>query len=477
MAQALSGPPDPPSDLERARRLLARHFGHTGFRPAQQRVVAAVLSGADVLGVLPTGAGKSVCFQVPALLAPGLTLVVSPLISLMQDQVDAVRRRGIAAGYVNSTLDRNAQDLILRQAGSGSLRLLYVAPERLERLTRELGRVGARPARLVVDEAHCISEWGHDFRPAYRRLGLARSALGWPQVVALTGSATVEVREDIRTSLRLGQSAGGNPGRWNAFVESFDRPNLFFEVCRVGSQTERLAALVGQLRRQRGPAIVYAPTRNITEALVRVLWRLGFRAAAYHAGLTKDERSRALARFIGGEIPVMVATCAFGMGIDKPDVRMVLHWTLPATPESYYQEAGRAGRDGAAARCLALHAPGDGVLHRLQAEVTLPDEKTLVRAWHDPAFRSSLPAAVRTSVERLRSELRPESGTVDWGPVRRRRRLARRRIEAVHRYATSRSCRRASLIGWFGERLEACSGCDRCSPRRRRLWFGAGPEM
>jgi ATP-dependent DNA helicase RecQ len=444
--------------LEPARQLLARHFGFPDFRPPQRRVIASVLAGEDVLGVLPTGAGKSVCFQIPAMLTPGLTLVVSPLISLMQDQVDAARRRDLPAGFVNSTLDSDAQREAVQRVAAGAWRILYAAPERLPRLTTDLRTVGARVTRLVVDEAHCISEWGHDFRPAYRRIGEARRLFGSPQLLALTGSATESVRDDIRTSLG---TDGVRPFRLH--LESFDRPNLRFVVRPVRDERDRLRALLRELARERGAVIVYAATRNVTEALARILWDQGHVALPYHAGLTKQRRARTLADFLGGRVRMVVATCAFGMGIDKPDVRLVAHWTLPQTPESYYQEAGRAGRDGHPARCLLLHRKRDGLLHRLQIDVTFPKQATVERAWQDASFRSRLPSAVRTSVERLREELRPDRRDVEWDPVRRRQRLALDRLRAMERYATGATCRRRALIGWFGERLTRCSGCDRCT--------------
>jgi ATP-dependent DNA helicase RecQ len=449
------------SSLEPARIVLARHFGFQDFRPPQRRVIASVLAGDDVLGVLPTGAGKSVCFQVPGMLDPGVTLIVSPLISLMQDQVDAARRRNLPAGFINSTMDRGSQREAIQQLSAGAWRLLYTAPERLVRLTGDLHQAGVRISRLVVDEAHCISEWGHDFRPAYRAIGQARRALGWPQVLALTGSATPAVRDDIRASLGLG---AGSPGRrrFSLHLESFDRPNLRFVVRRARDERDRLRMLLHELSCERGAVIVYAATRNVTESLARILWDQGHVALPYHAGLTKERRAETLEKFLNGKVRVVVATCAFGMGIDKPDVRLVAHWTLPPTPESYYQEAGRAGRDGHSARCVLFHRTKDGRLHRLQVDITLPKEGLVQRAWQDARVRSRLSSGVLASVERLRVELRPERQQVDWEPVRKRRRLAVERLRAMERYATSRTCRRKELIGWFGERLERCAGCDRC---------------
>ncbi len=441
-----------------ARHVLQSTFGHPDFRPLQARVVAPLMAGRDVLAVLPTGGGKSVCFQVPALATRGLTLVVSPLIALMQDQVGALTGRGVGAVAFNSTVSREAQDTALGDAARGALRLIYTSPERLPRLADELGAQGVAVVRLAVDEAHCIVEWGHDFRPSYRAIRAARDALGGPQCIALTGSATPEVRREIAAALALRSNAA-------TVVGSFDRPNLRFEVAAVSGRDDRLAKLVVLVRASRDPAIVYAPTRGLVDGLTRVLREAGVNAAPYHAGMTPDERRATLERFLGDELRVVVATCAFGMGIDKPDVRLVVHWSSPGTPESYYQEAGRAGRDGAAARCVLLHHPADDVMPRKQLDVTFPPERLVERAWADPTLRARQQAGVVASIDRLSAELRPDRGQVNWQGVRRRKREAERRLTAMMRYATARECRRRMLIGWFGETLGRCSGCDRCGGR------------
>ncbi|MGE0440972.1 MAG: ATP-dependent DNA helicase RecQ [Gemmatimonadales bacterium] len=450
------------SRFDAARALLERHFGYQDFRAPQTRVVRSVLDGHDTLGVLPTGAGKSVCFQVPALLQDGLTLVISPLLALMADQVDSARRRGLAARSLTSLQDRAAQDVVRAELGRGEVRLLYVAPERGNRLVAELTAAGAQVGLLAVDEAHCIAEWGPDFRPAYRALGRLRKALGWPQAVALTGSATAAGRSDIVRTLGLGR---GRAGGYRMHLGSFDRRNLWFGVEAVRDEAARLEALLRHLAAVGGRGIVYGPTRNAVEALARVLRYRGFGAVAYHAGLGKDRRAEVLAGFLADRIPVIAATCAFGMGIDKPDVRLVLHWTMPPTPEAYYQEAGRAGRDGAASRCILLHRAGDGDLPRRELDVTFPPRSLLERVWREPAVAGSLPRNVAASVERLTRELRPDRGPVDWHRIAARRRAAEARIAAVERYAVGRECRRAMLLRYFGEPLIRCSGCDRCGVR------------
>lgn len=445
-----------PAAMDPARHLLRHHFGYADFRPAQGRIIESVLAGRDTLAVLPTGAGKSVCFQVPALVLGGLTIVVSPLISLMQDQVAAANARGIPAACLNSSLKDTEREQVWQALRSRRLRLLYVSPERLQRLAPELRSAGLLPRLLAVDEAHCIAEWGHDFRPSYRSLAGARYRLGRPATVALTGSATPQVRGDIARTL------GFRAGQFSEHIGSFDRPNLWFGVVSVASEAARLTALRQLLAGDDRMAIVYAPTRGVTEALARRLVEAGHRAAPYHAGLNKARRAATLEAFLEDRIDVVVATCAFGMGIDKPTVRLVLHWTLPATPEAYYQEAGRAGRDGEFARCVLLWRKGDAIPHRRQLDVTFPPSSMVERIWaHPDSVRA--PRNVRASAERLRHELRPERGPVDWEPVRERRRRAESRIDTMEAYARGSSCRRQSLVGYFGERLGRCSGCDRCA--------------
>ncbi|MGE0552395.1 MAG: RecQ family ATP-dependent DNA helicase [Gemmatimonadales bacterium] len=441
--------------MDRARAVLARHYGYPDFRAPQARVVRSILAGRDTLGVLPTGAGKSICFQVPALLGEGLTLVISPLVALMQDQVDAARARGIPARCLNSLQTRAARDEVRAELARGAVKLLYVAPERARTLERELAEAGVRVTLLAVDEAHCVAEWGADFRPAYLGLGRLRRALGAPPTAALTGSATPAVRTTIAEVVGLGR-----PGGYDLHLGSFDRRNLWFGVERVRSERERLARLLELLRFDDRMALVYAPTRNLTEALARVLREHGILTAAYHAGLDRERRARVLGDFLDDRVEVITATCAFGMGIDKPNVRLVVHWTMPPTPESYYQEAGRAGRDGAPARCILLYRPGDASGPEQQLRVTFPERRLVERARRDPAAFGRMPKNLRLSVERLLGEL---SRGGRWDRIERRRRAALERLAAVRRYAEGAECRRRALVGYFGERLVRCSGCDRCT--------------
>jgi ATP-dependent DNA helicase RecQ len=344
--------------LDAARRILTEQFGYPQFRIHQLKVLGPLLAGRNVLAVLPTGAGKSLCFQVPALLSGGLTIVVSPLISLMQDQVGALRRRGIAAAYLNSQLNVEQRRVVLESASNGRLVLLYCAPERLPSLTIRLRGTAPPVSLLAIDEAHCITEWGNEFRPLYRRIGVYRSRLGRPPTIALTGSATPAARIDILRVLRMPDA--------EIVVTSFDRPNLSFTTQRIRDDRERFRFIRERVKEGTGgggggASLIYAPTRRLTELITRALLRTSIRAAPYHAGLSATVRRRVLRAFLAAEVNVIVATSAFGMGIDKPDVRQVLHWGPPPTLESYYQEAGRAGRDGKASTCIVLWRPDDFV--------------------------------------------------------------------------------------------------------------------
>ena len=360
--------------LDDARATLRRYFGYPDFRGAQADAVEAVLQGRDVLVLMPTGGGKSLCFQVPALLLPGPTVVVSPLISLMQDQVDALERRGIPATFINSTLPTAEREARLARVERGELRLLYVAPERFDVPGFPERLRAARVSLLAVDEAHCISQWGHDFRPAYLRLGRVRAVLGCP-VIALTATATPGVRRDITTELRLNDPL--------LLARGFDRPNLAWYVVAADGPLDKDRKLLTLLRRARGDGVslVYAATRRKADTLADMLNQAGVPASAYHAGVPSHERRRLQEAFIAGTAGVVVATNAFGMGIDKPDVRLVVHYDVSPSLEAYYQEGGRAGRDGAPARCVLLHAPSDRLTHMFLLDQSLPARSVVQAAW------------------------------------------------------------------------------------------------
>lgn len=357
---------------------LTRYFGYDSFRPGQQGIVEALLAGRDVLGVMPTGAGKSVCYQIPAALSPGMTLVISPLISLMRDQVDALNDLGLPAAFINTTQTPDEQAMVFAQAAAGQIKLLYVAPERLE--TGRFRDFAARtPISLIaVDEAHCVSQWGQDFRSSY--LGIGDFIAGLPQrppVGAFTATATERVRRDIVGLLGL-----RNPA---VTVTGFDRPNLYFDVVKL--ETKYKAAWVARYVADHTDesGIVYCATRKTTEALADTLNQMGHPAVAYHGGMSPDAREAAQRDFITDKVPVVVATNAFGMGIDKSNVRYVIHHNLPESIEAYYQEAGRAGRDGEPSRCTLLWNESDIVTRRrlldndYENERLTPEEQEIVR--------------------------------------------------------------------------------------------------
>ncbi len=372
--------------LDQARAVLRARFGFQEFRPGQERAVESVLAGRDTLVVLPTGGGKSVCYQVPALLLPGITVVVSPLISLMKDQVDALTARGIPATFVNSTLTSGEVVERMNRVARGEVKMLYVAPERFDVGTaaERLRDVGV--ALLAVDEAHCISEWGHDFRPSYLRVAQVREKLGWPPAVALTATATQHVRGDIVRQLRL-ESA-------ETIITGFDRQNLRYHVIPTRTDAEKDAALIDVLERHDGVAIVYASTRRSVEKVTRTLENAGVTAAAYHAGLDDAHRHDVQEAFMKESVRAIVATNAFGMGIDKSNVRVVIHHAMPGTLEAYYQEAGRAGRDGRPADVFLLHGFPDRFTHEFFIKGAYPDRQTVERVYERVRGRADHTGAV-----------------------------------------------------------------------------------
>lgn len=383
-------------------------FGFTALRPGQAEVVDAVMAGTDVLAVMPTGAGKSLCYQLPALMREGLALVVSPLIALMRDQVAQLRANGIEAGALNSANDETEAERVREALREGRLKLLYVSPERLgsEASVSWLARRGV--SLLAIDEAHCVSQWGHDFRPDYARLGEVRARLGAPQTIALTATADAATREDIAAQLF--------PERPRVFVHGFDRPNIRLAMAAKENTKRQLTDFLDRHREETG--IVYCATRDSTEKLAAALKEKGYRALAYHAGLDQRVRQKNQDVFLQEDGIVMTATVAFGMGIDKPDVRFVAHAALPKTIEAYYQEIGRAGRDGAPADTLTLYGMDDIRLRRMQIE------------------QSDAPDEVK--------------------------RVERRRLDALVALCEAPRCRRQTLLSYFGETSEPCGNCDLC---------------
>ncbi|MGH2458292.1 MAG: DNA helicase RecQ [Chloroflexota bacterium] len=388
---------------------LKATFGYTSFRPLQEDIVRSVLAGRDVFVLMPTGGGKSLCYQLPALLRDGMTVVVSPLIALMKDQVDGLEALGVAATFINSSLD--AAEIGRRQASvaRGEVKLLYVAPERLM-MPGFLHLLGAtKLAFVAIDEAHCISEWGHDFRPEYRELARLRGIFPGTTLGAFTATATTRVQSDIRSQLGLQQAA--------SFRGSFNRPNLFYDVRPKQGAYDQLARYLRE--RGRSSGIIYCQSRARTEQVAARLTADGFSAVAYHAGLESEDRQRRQDRFIKDDVQIIVATIAFGMGIDKPDVRFVIHYDLPKNLEGYYQESGRAGRDGEPSDCILFYGPGDAVKHR-----HFIDEK---------------PSAIE-------------------------RQVALRQLRQMDDWAAGATCRRRALLAYFdepfGRQDEPC--CDVC---------------
>ncbi len=393
--------------------LLKRTFGYGTFRPLQRDIIEATLAGRDVFALLPTGGGKSLCFQLPALARPGLTVVVSPLIALMKDQVDQLQASGVAATFLNSTLGADESRARLRGLHRGEYKLLYAAPERLMLDGWQENLKSWHVSCLAIDEAHCVSEWGHDFRPEYRQLAKLRAALPEVPVMALTATATSRVREDIIKHLKLHDPA--------TFVASFNRPNLTYRVVPKDQPPKQIIDFVRKREHESG--IIYCASRATAERVAESLAGRGFSAKPYHAGLTAEERATNQEQFLRDDTRIICATIAFGMGINKPNVRWVIHHDLPKNIEGYYQETGRAGRDGLPGDCLLLFSPGDIAkqTHFLD-EITNEQEQQIARA-----------------------QLR----------------------QIVH-YAESAGCRRAELLAYFGETfpLDNCAACDNCSEPR-----------
>ncbi len=472
------------------------------------------MAGRDALGVLPTGGGKSLCYQVPALALPGLTLVLSPLISLMEDQTQRARRASIPAAFITSALSVRERRKVLDDVHNGRIKLLFVAPERLETpgFMDALAKAGV--SLIAVDEAHCISEWGHDFRPSYRRLGALRRRLSAP-VMALTATATPRVRQDILDVLSLDR-----PLR---VVGSFDRPNLSWYVERADGHPTKMNAIRRLVGAEVGAVVIYAGTRRVVETIRSALARLGISTTAYHAGLEPEVRSSVQEAFLTGQTRTVVATNAFGMGVDKSDVRLVVHYQMPGTLESYYQEAGRAGRDGGAARCVALWGKEDQRLHttfldrsrppvRLLKRVTRSLRRTIgagergvveasrlvravgcaeeelatllaalerlgvvrvfnrtERAGSDPGLMGRISCSSASDLDKQEIldeqeilDLGVHASRPDWSRAQRLRKAGIEGLRAVRAYATTPRCRRRALLAYFGDETPMCGGCDVC---------------
>ncbi len=491
-------------DLEEA---LKKHFGFHAFREGQRDVVETLLAGKDALVVMPTGGGKSLCYQLPALLLPGVTLVVSPLIALMKDQVDGLTERSLPATFINSALDMEEAWDRLQGLARGAYKLVYVAPERFknERFLAALAK--AEISLLAVDEAHCISQWGHDFRPDYMKIRDAVDRVGRPPVAAFTATATPRVKDDIRAQLFTSET--------REFFVGFDRKNLFLRVRRVGGNDEKIAEIVETVHRlglvkdgkpaRRGSAIVYCATRKNVERVVEILRVERIPAVGYHAGLRDARRREVQDLFMADDAPVIVATNAFGLGIDKPDIRAVLHHDVPGSVESYYQEAGRAGRDGEPATCTLLFNQADTRTQEFFVDLANPRRAVVEAAWRIltssredvqdvwlERLAEQLPGKVRSATAESCIKLLEREGHLvrlggpeDEGAVRVRlvergklaidfrRTEAKRandeeRLSRIVAYAWSRGCRRGYLLSYFGDPSTPtrCPACDACEETR-----------
>ncbi|WP_287529521.1 DNA helicase RecQ [Megamonas sp.] len=395
--------------LNKARQILQKFYGYEDFRPGQKKVVESLLNKNDTVAIMPTGAGKSICFQIPALLFEGVTLVISPLISLMKDQVDSLRQLGIAAVYINSSVSKAQLYKDLQDISAGFYKIIYIAPERLTSEYLPDSFKNLNISMVAVDEAHCLSQWGHDFRPSYRNiLNFTNSLRIKPIISAFTATATPEVKTDIINLLGLKQP--------NVFVTGFDRPNLYFSVLRGEVKDKFVIDYVKKHQDEAG--IIYVGTRKDVDALQVLLEIKGIKAGRYHAGMTDEERNQMQEDFLYDNLSVMVATNAFGMGIDKPNVRYVIHYNMPKNMEAYYQEAGRAGRDGLSGNCILLYSPQDTQLQKF---------------------------LISKSTE---SEIRQQ--------------LEYKRLQSMVDYCHTPECLRAFILHYFGE-FDVEEHCDNCS--------------
>ena len=469
--------------MRRLIRRLQRQFGLSGFRPGQEQAIRALVNGQDVLGIMPTGAGKSLIYQLTAFELPGVTVVVSPLLALMRDQEQKLRRTGVVAARLDSTLTTKETERTLDDIEEGKRKIIYVTPERAAsgRLEDELG--GQKVSLFVVDEAHCVSEWGHDFRPSYLFLQRACEQLGRPPICALTATATPAVAEDIIGQLELKNPVAVHTG--------FDRPSLSFEVRETGDEKTQIKRLLRLVRKVQGSVIVYCSTIRTVEALAGALPVLGLKVGMYHGKMGKTERDSAQLAFMRNNPRIMVATNAFGLGVDKPDIRAVIHYNLPGSMEAYYQEAGRAGRDGRPSRCILLYNPGDEQVQNFFVAGKYPTRSDVLSVWgalkngatslRELALSAACSQAKTRVVLNICKELEliteqgketfalsgKEADELTLGRAaesyRKRREGDRERLATMIRYAQSTRCRLQLLLEYFGEKTPPlCRRCDNC---------------
>jgi ATP-dependent DNA helicase RecQ len=494
---------------------LRQHFGFEDFREGQREVIGSILEGKDAVVVMPTGSGKSLCYQLPALILDGVTLVVSPLIALMKDQVDALQARGLPATFINSSIPESEQLARIDALRRREHKLVYVAPERFRsgRFNSALQQI---PISLfAVDEAHCISTWGHDFRPDYLRLRNVIRSLGTVQTLALTATATPYVRSDIIQQLGLNQP--------QTFVSGFDRPNLSIEVVHTEKEREKIARIRSLAKQNPGSGIIYAATRKAVEQVGSKLKALDLRVTLYHAGMTDSQRVKAQDEFMSGRTQIIVATNAFGMGIDKPDIRFVVHYQMPGSIEAYYQEIGRAGRDGLPSTCMLLFNYADKNTHDFFIEGSYPDFSVVKQVYdalaatelrrielstseiarrtgerNEMAVQSALYMLERAGhiqrtaaalnrggrgAQQGRSILMLDSAPVaqlrvDPRDMSRRGELERRKLRAMIDFCYTDYCYRAHILNYFGDRHHArqCGTCGNCQPQTSVPVYEPEPE-
>jgi len=487
--------------LDDAQSALERHFGFSRFREGQDNVIEAVLAGQDVIVVMPTGGGKSLCYQLPALLFPGVTLVISPLIALMKDQVDALNARDIPATYINSSLSYDDQLARLRGMSRGEYRLVYIAPERFRNARFVESLKGCKISLFAVDEAHCISQWGHDFRPDYLRLREAADALGGPRIIALTATATPQVRSDIASQLGLKKAS--------SHIAGFDRHNLTLRVEPCKSDNDRVTTTYQIVKRAKGSGIIYCSTRKAVDEVSGKLQRLGLTVGAYHAGLDEAKRSRMQDYFMAGDLDAIVATNAFGMGVDKSDIRFVTHYNLPGSIEAYYQEVGRAGRDGLPSLCTLLFNYVDTRTHEFFIEGGYPSRSVIEQVYShllglrlEMIFLSASELATRVGtrneiainssliyLEKAGHIARPQARDqairmidrapvgelrVDWTDIALHEAAERRKLREMVNFAYHERCLRQFILRYFGDRKVTTNcRCSNCQPKLK--WGDAAP--
>ncbi|OUL20067.1 recombinase RecQ [Nostoc sp. T09] len=476
-----------PKQRQVINQIAQQTFGYDCLRPGQQEVIKAILEGYDTLAVMPTGSGKSAIYQIAALLIPGITIVISPLLALQHDQVQAIKEQNIAkAAAINSTMSNSQRQEIFTDLENQQLEFLFLSPEQFNNEEVLAYLVNAKPSLFVVDEAHCISEWGHDFRPDYLRLGAVIAALGHPPVLALTATASPVVRDEIIERLGMREP--------QIFVRGFDRPNIWLGVERFHEESGKLNAFLKHITVAKKPGIVYAATRKHTEKLAAILQERCIKAAHYHAGMKAAQREQVQAAFMADELEVIVATCAFGMGVDKSNVRFVFHYDISDSLDSYYQEIGRSGRDGKEAQAILFYCPDDLQIRRFFASGGKIDVDEVlqvaeaVQQADEPLDLEDLQQAtdlsqskITKAVSRLQEveavEILP-TGEVTKSEVevnqttsvqaatlaqQRRQQFMRSRLEMMQNYAQVRDCRREYLLNYFGEPVDKkCGFCDNC---------------